>query len=185
MNTLLAEYFVYDYQDTIEFNKITPKEGKEILTIEREANKVTRLNKASKDVDEESDESTLNYGTHLHALLEIISFINPNYDFIKDRRERKLVEGVVELVNKFDINDAQIFKEYQFVDEKRNKRGIIDLLLVYKDKAIVIDYKLKDIQDEEYKKQLSIYKEFVEDAFKVKTNCYLLSIIDQNIKELQ
>ena len=185
LNTLLAEYFVYDYQDTIEFNKIIPIEGKEILSIEREANKVTRLDKASKDVDEESDESTLNYGTHLHALLEIVSFINPNYDFIKDRRERKLVEGVVELVNKFDINDAQIFKEYQFVDEKRNKRGVIDLLLVYKDKAVVIDYKLKDIQDEEYKKQLLIYKEFVEDAFKVKTNCYLLSIIDQNIKELQ
>ena len=40
-------------------------------------------------------------------------------------------------------------------------------------------------QNEEYKKQLSIYKEFVEDAFNVKTNCYLLSIIDQNIKELQ
>ena len=59
------------------------------------------------------------------------------------------------------------------------------MLLVYKDKAIVIDYKLKDIQHEEYKKQLLIYKEFVEDAFNVKTNCYLLSIIDQNIKELQ
>ena len=55
---------------------------------------------------------------------------------------------------------------------------------VGKDEAIIIDYKLKNIDDEAYNKQLNVYKDFVTNYFNLKTKTYLLSIIDQTIKEI-
>ena len=82
-----------------------------------------------------------------------------------------------------NVKDAKVFKEYQFVDETNGRKGIIDLLLVFEDKAIVVDYKLKNINDEKYKDQLNVYKKYIESAFSLPTKTYLLSIIDSNLVE--
>lgn len=142
--------------------------------------------KASKDADDEVNETTLDYGTHMHALLEIIDFDNLNLDIIKNNYERNKIEKVVSLVNELKVQNTKIFKEYQFIDDINNTSGIIDLLLVNDDKTIVIDYKLKNIDDPSYINQLKTYKDAMKNIFKKEVNeTYLLSINDGILKEVK
>ena len=83
-----------------------------------------------------------------------------------------------------DINNAKIYKEYEFIDSKNNTNGIIDLLLVYQDKVVIIDYKTKNIDDEKYNKQLEVYKDFVKQKYDLPIYTYLYSIVSSTSKEV-
>ena len=52
------------------------------------------------------------------------------------------------------------------------------------DKIIIIDYKLKNIDDEKYKDQLNGYKEAIKTKTNKKVTTYLYSIIDNKFKEI-
>ena len=184
LESYLVKYFDENFERNNEFEKIPSRNYKLIKEINIEKQVKPRFEKASKDKDDDSDETSLNYGSHIHSLLETISLTNPDFTFIKDKRESQLISGAIKLLNTFNLEDYKIFKEYQFQDDKHSTKGIIDLLLVGKDEAIVIDYKLKNIDDEAYNKQLKVYKDFVTNSFNLKTKTYLLSIIDQTIKEI-
>ena len=57
--------------------------------------------------------------------------------------------------------------------------------MIENDKEIrIIDYKLKNLDDENYIKQLNGYKNFIEKKTNKKTSIYLYSIIDENIVEI-
>ena len=174
------------YDNSDDFNKIeTDKENsKKISDLVIAKQPRPTLERASKELDDNTDETSLNYGTHMHSLLEAISFTNPDYTFIENNREKELVKGVIKILSNFDIDKANIYKEYQFIDQVNGHKGIIDLLILHKDKAIIVDYKLKNISDKDYEKQLSIYKDFAESTFKVQTEAYLLSIIGQTIERV-
>ena len=184
LESYLVKYFDENFERNKEFEKIPSRNYKLIKEINIEKQVKPRFEKASKDKDDDSDETSLNYGSHIHSLLETISLTNPDFTFIKDQRESQLISGAIKLLNTFNLEDYKIFKEYQFEDDKHSTKGIIDLLLVGKDEAIIIDYKLKNIDDEAYNKQLKVYKDFVTNSFNLKTKTYLLSIIDQTIKEI-
>ena len=62
---------------------------------------------------------------------------------------------------------------------------IIDLLIECPDKMIIIDYKLKNIDDLNYVKQLNGYREYIEEKTNKETYCYLYSIIDEIFKEIK
>ena len=49
---------------------------------------------------------------------------------------------------------------------------------------MIIDYKTKHIDDENYIKQLKVYKDYVERVFKKKTYTYLYSLISKEEKEI-
>ena len=50
--------------------------------------------------------------------------------------------------------------------------------------AYIVDYKLKNIDDEKYNYQLKVYKDYIETVFNVKNiQTYLLSIINGEIEE--
>ena len=85
-----------------------------------------------------------------------------------------------------NINDANIYKEYEFMFEENNSiyHGIIDLMLVYDDHVDIIDYKLKYIDDDAYLKQLNGYKKYIENRLNKKTNIYLYYIMDNIISNL-
>ena len=46
---------------------------------------------------------------------------------------------------------------------------------------IIIDYKLKNIDDENYDKQLNGYRSFLKKKTKKEVDCYLYSIMDEII----
>ena len=52
-------------------------------------------------------------------------------------------------------------------------------MLEYQDHIDIIDYKLKNINDENYDKQLSGYRKVIEEKTNKLVECYLYSILDE------
>ena len=85
-----------------------------------------------------------------------------------------------------NIKNAKIYKEYEFIYNIDNIKyhGIIDLMNVYDDHIDIIDYKLKNILDTAYLKQLNGYKNYIESISNKKVYIYLYSIMDEKIEDL-
>ena len=80
------------------------------------------------------------------------------------------------------LGKASFFKKFfKREDLENNINGIIDLMILYHDHIDIIDYKLKHIDDEAYKKQLGVYKNYIEKTFNLTVNTYLYSIIENQI----
>ena len=86
-----------------------------------------------------------------------------------------------------DLSDAKIYKEYEFLYEEKETtyHGIIDLLIEREDKMIIVDYKLKNIDDPLYDKQLNGYRKVIKEKTNKNTECYLYSIIDNRFREVE
>ena len=132
--------------------------------------------KTIKEILSVSDEKTLEFGTKIHELLELTDFKNANTD-------NKYVNH---LLNTFDFNSAEIYQELEFSYELDDVlyHGIIDLMLEYEDKIFIIDYKLKNIDDENYIKQLNVYYNYVKCISNKDVHMYLYSILDNVTKEI-
>jgi ATP-dependent exoDNAse (exonuclease V) beta subunit len=77
-----------------------------------------------------------------------------------------------------NINAGNIYKEYEFIDNVNSTNGIIDLMVIYDDHIDIIDYKTKNIEEDEYLKQVKVYEDFAIATFHKKVNTYLYSLID-------
>lgn len=143
----------------------------------------SQLKKASKPVHLlQSDQySVLDYGTYLHKVLETMDFKNPDYTKV-DKKIQSIVQNFLAHPIFVNIQKAKIYKEYEFVSD--DTHGIIDLLVEYDDYIDIIDYKLKNIEDEDYIKQLQTYEKYL----KTKTNkiihLYLYSLLNQVFKKV-
>ena len=127
------------------------------------------------------EEDKLLYGRLIHELFECTDF--NNLDNLSDNN-KKIIERFLE---KVDIFHANIYKEYEFIYEEDNTtyHGIIDLMLEYQDNIKIIDYKLKNINDDAYIKQLNGYKDYIEKLFNKKTSIYLYSITLNTLEEIK
>ena len=126
------------------------------------------------------------FGTKIHEVLELIDFKNYNPNIIKDEFIRNKITKFLNNDLLKNIKDANIYHEYEFryVKDNNDYHGIIDLMLEYSDHIDIIDYKLKDISNDDYKKQLEGYKEYINSVSDKKVRTYLYSIIDENMKEM-
>ena len=81
---------------------------------------------------------------------------------------------------------CSFYKEYEFLMEENDivSHGIIDLLIEGEDYYIIVDYKLKDISDLNYDKQLNGYRNYIEMKTGKKVFCYLYSIFDEEYREI-
>ena len=127
------------------------------------------------------EEDKLLYGRLIHELFECTDF--NNLDNLSDNN-KKIIERFLE---KVDISHASIYKEYEFIYDEDNTTyyGIIDLMLEYQDNIKIIDYKLKNINDDAYIKQLNGYKDYIEKLFNKKTSIYLYSITLNTLEEIK
>lgn len=120
---------------------------------------------------------TLSYGTKIHEMLELTDFKhvkNPNI-YVKN------------LLDTFDFQSATIYQELEFFFTKDDKEyhGIMDLMLEYDDEIKIIDYKLKNIDDDAYIKQLNVYYEYMSSVSDKKISLYLYSIMEHKVKEVE
>lgn len=154
----------------------------EELTLKLEQEEEKTFSKNSIHLITKEEQSALDYGTRIHEILELTDFKNPNYDNLSIK-EKEIINN---FINKIDINNSEIYKEYEFIYEEDNTtyHGIIDLMLIYNDNIKIIDYKLKNISDKEYIKQLTGYKNYIENIFNKKTSIYLYSILTNTIEEI-
>ena len=128
----------------------------------------------------------MKYGLKVHEILEYIDFKNPEYELIEDSKNREKIKKFINnpLFNNF--NNVKIYKEYEFIYEKDNNsyHGIIDLLLEYDDRILIVDYKLSNIDDDKYLEQLKGYKDYIKTISSKPIKTYLYSIMSENIEEI-
>ncbi len=147
----------------------------------------------SKGVSELVDKSTLealDYGNRLHEMFERIDFladIDEQLNTIAgNARERDLLKAFFDsdLIASLDIDT--VYKEYPFALESEEgvRSGFIDLLLETKERFLVIDYKLKGIEDDAYQSQIEGYVHMLEEVVEKPVDGYLYSIMDKRFKKI-
>ncbi|MBQ7136695.1 MAG: UvrD-helicase domain-containing protein [Bacilli bacterium] len=130
-------------------------------------------------VDTKTKEN-LEFGKYMHYLLEVIDFKNPILDKIAPEY-RNSIESFLKCG--LDFKTCKIYKEYEFISGEHH--GVIDLLLEYRDRVIIVDYKLKNIDEHKYFEQLNGYKTYVYNKLHKPVIIYLYSIVDGKIKEIK
>ena len=129
--------------------------------------------------------NNMELGTYLHELFENVDLKNPDYNDLNENDINYVKKLLSNDIMK-NINNAKIYKEYEFIYEDNNEKyhGIIDLMLEYDDFIDIIDYKLMNTTSPEYIDQLNGYKNYIENIFDKKANLYLYSIINNEFVEL-
>ena len=127
----------------------------------------------------------MQYGTKMHEIMESIDLINPNFDGIEELMV-KHIKFFLSLDILKEIENAKIYKEYEFsFGDTKRYNGIIDLLIEFEDRILIIDYKLNNIDNEEYINQLSSYKDYIKSLNLNKNiHMYLFSFLEDKIKEI-
>lgn len=146
--------------------------------------------RASKEVSDEElpSQELLDYGVKLHRLLELVDLKTKDTSFIKDKKEKELIDDALKLHIFDNLANATIFKEYGYYDDELLTSGFIDLLIVKNDEYYIIDYKTRNIYDSAYDEQLHTYARNVSKLFNVedtnKIHMYLLSIETGKIRKV-
>ena len=146
-----------------------------------------RFSKNSNELITKDVKEKMVFGTFMHYLLEVIDFKNPKLENLEV--EDIYIEKLSNFINcdlLKNINNAKIYKEYEFIykDELEEKHGFIDLMIEHDDYIDIIDYKLKNIDDENYEKQLKGYQKYISEITGKEVFIYLYSIIDSLYKKL-
>ena len=169
-----------DYED-IKVKDYKDKIGKSSIKINLKENNITYNVVSSDKYSKETNKlitleeyENMKYGTKLH------------YEFENEDFKTTTNPNILKFLKHIDINYINCYKEYEFIYYVDNtvKHGIIDLMLEYNDHIDIIDYKTNDISDEEYKKQLSGYKDYISTITDKDINIYLYSIIQDKLERL-
>lgn len=134
----------------------------------------------------EDIDNNIKLGLQMHEVLEYVDFKEPHLELIEDSFIR---DNVAKLLNHNilkNIERAKIYKEFEFIYEDDNitHHGVIDCMIEYDNYIDIIDYKLKNTNDEAYLKQLNGYADYIKNKTNKDVNIYLYSIIDGELKEL-
>ena len=143
----------------------------------------SHFSKVTSILRSKEEQKNIDFGLRMHYLFEITDFSNPDY---KDFNAFE-VNCIEKFINTGILNDSkEIYKEYEFIynNGDRENHGIIDLLIIKRDKAIIVDYKLKHTTDVAYLEQLKGYKNYILEMTNLPVQCYLYSIMDSNLVDL-
>ncbi len=158
----------------IDEQKKQPSVTEKYINIEYQKLKTAHFSKEKISLLDKDTIKKMKYGTDTHELFEYTDFSNTNNKVVKN------------LLKNIDLNYQEIYKEYEFIYTKEDTtyHGIIDLLIVYPDHISIIDYKLKNIDDEAYLKQLSGYLEYIKSITNKEVSIYLYSILDEELRKI-
>ncbi len=138
---------------------------------------------ASSEVGElltKEEVDNLSYGIKMHQIFEQTDFFSiPNNHPYQDK--------INNFISKLDIKPADtLYKEHEFIFDEENitYHGIIDLIIVSDNSIKIVDYKLKNIDNPKYLKQLEVYYKYLSSIYDKEIKMYLYSIIDDKIKEV-
>lgn len=133
------------------------------------------------------EQELMNFGTKIHELLEQLDFHNPIFPTTVDKN---IINKIRSFINSDLIQknlSFKMYKEYEFTYLKDNdsSHGIIDLLIECPTKMLIIDYKLKNIADDDYDNQLNGYREVIKEKTNKEVECYLYSILDSTFRKVE
>ncbi len=174
----LEEFQNNKYNNSDQKDKVLLEPKNKYLSIDiKPTLKVT--NKASHDIEQVLSEEVIGnikLGNKIHEILEYIDFSN-----IKLTGDT-LVDKIIKNMSNYDIfiNNKGHYSEFEFYFE--DTHGFIDCLLEFEDHYLIVDYKLKNIDNEAYIKQLKVYKTYIEKITKKVVHTALYSLIDDELK---
>ncbi len=182
-----------DYQlnkKEINFDKLLLKNDElKVNEINIDSNEVEEkhFSKENLKIQSKEEKEVLSFGTKVHEILEVIDF--NNYDLDQFNVDNSIKDKITKFINTDIIQsnlDNQMYKEYEFTTKEDDEElhGIIDLLIEKDDSCIIIDYKLKNIDDSNYDKQLNGYRNYIENKTGKETSCYLYSIINEEFRKV-
>ena len=168
------EYGLRKVSPTIKSDEVM--EIHQILTDKSVVN-TTHASKTVSNLIRYEEARTMAYGTKIHEMLE-------DTDFRVKNTHNKYVKQILDT---FDFDNASIYQEFEFIfiHDGVEYHGIIDLMLEYDDEIKIIDYKLKNIDDQAYVKQLNVYYEYIRSVSEKKITLYLYSIMDNKLQEVE
>lgn len=160
---------------------VTPIEIPEISNIKQEHFSKNLHELITKDISKNMD-----FGLKMHEALEYIDFKNPNLSLIENEFIRKKIDKFLNVPLLKDIKNANIYKEYEFIyrDDTNEYHGIIDLMIEHDNHIDIIDYKLNNIKDDNYLKQLNGYKKYIASISNKPIDLYLYSILSETLEKL-
>ena len=148
----------------------------------------TKFSKDSLHLITKEEQEVMDFGTKVHETLEQMDFTNPESSINHlDKHIREKIKLFLETdLIKENIN-SKLYKEYEFTytDGTNHSHGIIDLLIEREDKLIIVDYKLKNIDDSAYDNQLNGYRKIIKEKTNKPVECYLYSIIDSTFRKVE
>ncbi|MBR3208990.1 MAG: UvrD-helicase domain-containing protein [Bacilli bacterium] len=149
------------------------------VNIKEEEIKNSKYSKQIKKMLTKEEYQNIETGKRMHKIFENFDFIKPDYTNLNEYEASKIKAFIETNILK---DTKEIYKEYEFVTEESH--GIIDLLLIKDKKNIIIDYKLRSLDDKEYVNQLKGYQDYIESLTGKQTETYLYSILDETLKKV-
>ena len=145
------------------------------------------FSKALTKIMDKSFKELLDFGTMMHYCFEVYDFNHDNLNELNISDEYKNnIRNFLKHDEVKNISSAITYKEHEILFNKDGSifHGFIDLLVEYNDHFDIIDYKLSNIDSEEYVNQLNGYKEYIESTYNKPCNMYLYSIKKDKFKKL-
>jgi len=167
-------------KDVLENNNTNIINFKEISIDNSEIEK-RHASKVINELISSEDTKKLEYGTKLHNIFEVTDFLN----ITEDNLYKKQLKDFVDKLN--ITNETKIYKEHEFIFDEDNilYHGIIDLVLIEDNVIKIVDYKLKNIDDEKYIDQLDVYYKYIKSIYDKEIKLYLYSILSGDLKEIK
>lgn len=183
---LTKEYLYKKSISKLESNESEIIEVNELPKTESIAKTEEHFHKNLNELIDKTTRNNIDFGLLVHENLEYIDFLNPNYDLIENTFIRNKIKKFLSSPLLKNITNANIYKEYEFIyqDENSEYHGIIDLMLEYDDHIDIIDYKLNNIKDSNYLKQLNGYRDYIKKVANKEINIYLYSTISETLEQL-
>lgn len=181
-------YTDYDAEDVVTRFFDLPTDDTEITFPEIIKERASKQRHYDESIEDTIPDQILTRGVYLHRLMELVDFVNKDTSFIKNEKDRILIDNVLSNPVFNDLGTAKIYKEYGYYDETLQTTGFIDLLYFKDDECYIVDYKSRSIDDEAYERQLRIYQRNVQLLFNINKehmHLYLLSLSENRIKEVQ
>ncbi len=169
------------------------QEEKDILKVEELSFAIESLEEKHYSKDQmhlitKEEQERMDFGTKVHEVLEHLDFNNPDFYMfsISDDMKEKILAFLHSPLIQENLS-KKMYREYEFLFEERNvlSHGMIDLLIERDDKMIIVDYKLKNIEDSLYEEQLNGYRKVIGEKTKKEVECYLYSILEGKFRKIE
>lgn len=128
------------------------------------------------------DQSILDEGNYIHQIFELINYDSRDLSFIQEIKIRNKVEKILHLPMFLNANSKNTYNEYAF--SYQNETGVIDLFIIEEDCIQLIDFKLSNIDDPNYDKQVERYAQVLQSLFNKPVYGYLVSLNKQTYRKI-
>ena len=176
-----------DYQEFL--FEVPTKENGLLNDSEIQFQEVKKIRASKKIISDDTQASSMNYGTYLHTLRQCLNLRNPDFTLIPGSQERERLKKVFDTPIRKKAKESTSYRqEFHYnIDDDERSQGSLDLFFVKDKEYYIVDYKTKNIEDDAYPKQLHVYQHVIERLYPASKNhihLYLLSILDADEKEI-